>query len=248
MKIGPFSIRFVDDYDERRQRLSEKGQFVSKLKFGGGVLEAEEFTLPRRKAQGWVCTATAIHDGTPGVQSYFAEMPIDDSGLWDLLELLTLFTGRRVTSDDYKERHGTAYAHVGRRMEISFLALHAAEKAWPGRQDLVKHEMEMAIPNHNQAVSDMIQTRASHYTTALDIVFANHPSLSREARSGGKIDKRIKEALKAKVQEAATSCEDLSVDQRMLPSCEFLARASRPGAIQRFHRQAPGHFDRLRGH
>jgi hypothetical protein len=114
VKIGPFSIHFVDDYDQKRRLLSEKGQFVSKLKASGGIIEVEEFTSRGRQSPGWICTALVTHDGTPGVQSLFAETPIDEHGLWDLCELLTLFTGRRVTSSVYKERHGTAYAHVGR--------------------------------------------------------------------------------------------------------------------------------------
>jgi hypothetical protein len=214
VKIGPFCIRFVDDYDQKRRLLSEHGQFVSNLKAGGGIIEVEEYTTRGRQSPGWICTATVTHDATPGVQSLLAESPIDDSGLWDLCELLTLFTGRRVTSGVYRERHGTAYAHVGRGMEIFYLALHAAARAWPSRQNLVTHEMEMAIPNHNQAVSDMIQTQASHYTTALDIVCAKYPSQSRGAKAGGKIDKRVKAALRAKVQEAVATCEGLSDDQR----------------------------------
>jgi len=99
-------------------------------------------------------------------------------------------------------------------MEIFFLALHAASNAWAGRENLVKHEMEMAIPNHNQAVSDMIQTQASHYTTALDIVCAKYPAQSRTAKAAGKIDKQVKATLKAKVQDAVAACEGLSDEQK----------------------------------
>ncbi len=214
VQIGPFSIRFVDDYDRKRLLLSEHGQLVSNLKAGGGIIEVEEYTTRGRQAPGWVCTATVTYDGTPGVRSVLAESPIDDFGLWDLCELLTLFTGRRVTSSAYKERHGNAYVHVGRGMEIYYLALHAAACAWPGREHLVTHEMEMAIPSHNQAVSDMIQTQASHYTTALDIVCAKYPAQSSGAQAGGRIDKRMKAALKAQVQQAVAACEGLSDDQR----------------------------------
>jgi hypothetical protein len=212
--IGPFSIRFVDDYDQKRRLLSEPGQLVSNLKAGSGVVEVEEYTTRGRQSPGWVCTATVTRDGTPGVQSLLAESPIDDCGLWDLCELLTLFTGRRVTSSVYKERHGTAYVYVGRGMEIFYLALHAAAAAWPGRANLVKNKMEMAIPSHNQAVSDMIQTQASHYTTALDIVCAKYPAKTHDAKAGGRIDDGVKAALKAKVQEAVAAAEGLTADQR----------------------------------
>lgn len=214
VKIGPFSIRFKDDYDQRRRLLSEHSQLVSHLEAGGGIIKVEEYTTRGQESRGWICTATVTHDGTPGVRSLLAESPIDDFGLWDLCELLTLFTGRRVTSSVYRERHGTAYAHVGRGMEIFYLALHASAHAWPGRQNLVAYEMEMAIPNHNQAVSDMIQTQASHYTTALDIVCAKYPSQSRGAKASGRIDKQVKAALKTKVQEAVAASEGLSDDQR----------------------------------
>ena len=65
VKIGPFSIRFVDDYDQKRQLLSEKGQFVSNLKAAGGTLEIEEYTLPSRQSSGWVCTATVNRTRMP---------------------------------------------------------------------------------------------------------------------------------------------------------------------------------------
>lgn len=213
-KIGPFSVRFVDDYDQKRRLLSEHGQFVSNLQAGGDVIEVEEYTTRGWQSPGWVCTATVTRDGTPGVRSLLAESPIDDWGLWDLCELLTLFTGRRVTSTVYKERHGTAYAYVGRGMEIFYLALHAAAAAWPGLENLVKNKMEMAIPSHNQAVSDMIQTQASHFTTALDIVCAKYPAKARGAKVGGKIDDEVKTALKVKVQEAVAAAEGLTADQR----------------------------------
>src|SRR5579884_2916706 len=84
VKIGPFSIRFADDYDQKRRLLSEHDQLVSNLKAGGGVVEVEEYRARGRQSPGWVCTATVTRDGTPGVQSLFAESPIDDCGLWDL--------------------------------------------------------------------------------------------------------------------------------------------------------------------
>src|SRR4051794_11502318 len=84
VKIGPFSIRFADDYEQRRRLLSQPGQFVSNLRGTGRVLEVEEYTLPARPASGWICTAAVAHDGTAGVRSLLAESPIDDSGLWDL--------------------------------------------------------------------------------------------------------------------------------------------------------------------
>ena len=74
--------------------------------------------------------------------------------------------------------------------------------------------MEMAIPSHNQAVSAMIQTQASHYTTALDIVWAKYPSKTRDAKDGGQIDDGVKAALKAKVQAAVAAAEGLTDDQR----------------------------------
>ena len=104
---------------------------LSNLKAGGGVIEVVEYTTPGRQSPSWVCTATVTRDGTEGVQSLLAESPINDCGLWDLCDLLTLFTGRRVTSRVYKERHGTAYAYVGRGMDIYHLALHAAAMLGP---------------------------------------------------------------------------------------------------------------------
>ena len=61
VKIGPFSIRFVDDYDQKRWLLSDKGQFVSNLKEAGGIVEVEEFTLPGRQSPGRIARNRAVN-------------------------------------------------------------------------------------------------------------------------------------------------------------------------------------------
>src|SRR5947208_17052488 len=97
-------------------------QVRSSMKWSGGVLEVSEDEASPRYATGWVTTAVAEHDGTPGVESVLAETPIKDDGVWDLCELLTLVTGRRVTCPEYSQRHGVAYRHIGRSVKIPYLS------------------------------------------------------------------------------------------------------------------------------
>jgi hypothetical protein len=214
VKIGPFSIRFVEDYETRHGRLSAKTQMRSSMKFSGGLLEVSETEMPPRYAAGWVTTAVAEHDGAAGVESVFAEIPIKDDGVLDLCELLTLVTGRRVTCPEYSERHGAAYRHLGRSAKVPLQSLHVAAAAWPGRENVVACEMEMAIPSHNQAVSDMIQTQASHYTTALDIVCAKYPAQSQAGKDETKVSDELKVAIKEKLTLAVNSCEGLTDAQK----------------------------------
>lgn len=214
VKIGPFSIRFVDDYEAQHRHLSAKVQVRSSMKFSGGMLEVSEDEMPPRHAIGWVTTAVAEHDGTPGIESVFAETPIKDDGVWDLCELLTLVTGRRVTCPEYNERHGVAYRHIGRSAKVPLQSLHVAAAAWPGRENILACGMEMAIPSHNQAVSDMIQTQASHYTTALDIVCAKYPAQSQAGKDETNVSDDLKTAIKEKVTLAVNACDGLSDAQK----------------------------------
>ena len=64
VKIGPFTIRFVADYEARHGQLSAKMQVRSSMNFSGGMLEVSEDEVPPRYAPGWVTTAVAEHDGT----------------------------------------------------------------------------------------------------------------------------------------------------------------------------------------
>lgn len=214
VKIGPFSIRFAEDYEARHGRLTARMQMRSSMKFSGGLLKVEEVEVPPSYATGWVTTAVAEHDGTTGVRSLLAESPIDDDGVWDLCELLTLVTGCRVTSPQYSERHGAAYRHIGRSAKIPLQSLHVTAAAWPGRDNVVACGMEMAIPSHNQAVSDMIQTQASHYTTALDIICAKYPAQSQAGKDETNVSDELKAAIKEKVTLAVKSCEGLSDAQK----------------------------------
>jgi hypothetical protein len=146
--------------------------------------------------------------------SVIAESPIEDGGLWDLCELLTFFTGQRVTVPTYKGRHGSSYRYVGRGMEIYYAAWHAAAHAWPNRHKLVSFGLEMAFLAHNHAVFDMIQTQASHLTTALDIVCAKYPSLASVSKAETKLTNDAKAELKKIIAEAIQGCKNLSDPQK----------------------------------
>jgi hypothetical protein len=214
VKIGPFSIKLADDYEARECQLSAKGRLQSSMDFSGGLLKMSERETPPHYASGWITTAFAEHDGTPGIESVFAEIPIKDDGVWDLCELLTLVTSRRVTCPEYSLRHGAAYRYIGRGANVPLQSLHVAADAWSGREKIVSCEMEMAIPSHNQAVSDMIQTQASHYTTALDIVCAKYPAQSQSGKDDTKVSEELKTAIKNKVTVAVNSCDGLTDTQR----------------------------------
>ena len=144
----------------------------------------------------------------------FAETPIKDDGIWDLCELLTLVTGRRVTCPEYSERHGVAYRRIGRNAKVPLQSLHVVAAAWLGRPNVLACGMEMAIPSHNQAVSDLIQTQASHYTTALDIVCAKYPAQSQAGKDETNVSDELKAAIKEKVTLAVNSCDVLSHAQK----------------------------------
>lgn len=214
-RIGPFTIQLGHNYNTQVSNLSQPGQFHSNWNWArGGPIEIEEFRISARPAQGWVTTAVATRDDTVDDRSLLAESPINDGGLWDLCELLTLFSGRRVTSPCYSERYGAAYRYVGRGMKLHLLTLHATAHAWDGRSQFSRLEMEMALPSHNQAVYDMIQTQVSHYTTALDIICAKYEPSGTTAVGNTAIAKNVRRELKDAVEAAVRVCGGLTDDQK----------------------------------
>ena len=175
LRFGPFRIVFYEDYEQRVLQLTQPGQLLSHMHMEGNRLSVEERITEPKYADRWIATARLLCDGSSAESSILAEQPILDSGVWDLCELLTFFTGRRVTVPQYRERHGAAYRHVGRGSKLFYAALHMVAHAWPHRIAIVQNDLEMAFLSHNQAVSDIIQTQVSHYTTALDIICAHYP-------------------------------------------------------------------------
>ncbi len=213
LRFGPFSIDFVEDYESKVRELTQPLQLQTSMKFGGGEVIGDEIQAEPVYARDWICTAHALHKGAEE-KSFLAASPINDGGLWDLCELLTFFTGRRVTADPYKVRHGAAYRYVGKGIKICYQAIHAVAHAWPNRERFVEAKLEMALLSQNQAVFDMIQTQASHYTTALDIVCAQYRPKAANAVENVRIDKKTKSRLKDAVEKAVYECEGLTDSQK----------------------------------
>ena len=214
LRFGPFRIVFYEDYERRVSQLTQQGQLQSRIHMEGSRLTVEERIVDPSYADGWIATARLLIDGSNAESSVLAEQSIPDSGIWDLCELLTFFTGRRVTVSQYCERHGAAYRHVGRGCKMYFATLHMVAHAWPHRSSLVQNDLEMAFLSHNQAVYDMIQTQVSHYTTALDIICAHYPVQTTTGQQQAGLTRSTKRALKEKVQSAVAEVTELLPAQR----------------------------------
>jgi hypothetical protein len=214
VRFGPFRLAFPRDYEQRVRCLTQPERMQSSMRLAGGLCTVEERVTEPDYANGWIATAELIRDDGDCPPSILAEELIADGGMWDLCELLTLFTGRRVTVPQYQERHGAAYRHVGRGTRMFYAALHMTSQAWAHREDLVRHGLEMALLSHNQAVSDMIQTQVSHYTTALDIICAQYPVAAADGQEQAQLTRAAKRAVKAAVTASLTSVAALSPPQR----------------------------------
>lgn len=214
LRFGPFRIVFYEDYEQRVLQLTQQGQLQSHMHMEGNRLTVEERIMESRYADGWIATAQLLHDGSSAESSILAEQPIPDFGIWDLCELLTFFTGRRVTVPQYRERHGAAYRYVGRGCKMYYATLHMLARAWPHRSSLVQNHLEMAFLSHNQAVYDMIQTQVSHYTTALDMTCAHYPVQTTSGQQQAGLERSTKRTLKEKVQSAVAEVTELLPAQR----------------------------------
>jgi hypothetical protein len=102
-KIGPFTVRLVPEYKERVQLLPHYAYKRTGYDFAEGVL-TKQVSFVDKRSGGWAVTAEAEFDAG-STTSVLCRGQNNDHGVWDLCELLTFITGRRVAMEDQLERY-----------------------------------------------------------------------------------------------------------------------------------------------
>lgn len=179
--IGPWRVSIVDNYDS----------IVGDLQMDGWIATA---------------SATAVHAHTKP-ESVLLGTPDQDSGEWDLCELLTFITGRRVTTRGNQDRYSArASVRLGASC-VSIETLAAAALAWDHREALVQRRMQYSMLLINEASDHRsLQTLAALHNTALNIIVDAWPVPADAA-----LTKAMKGRLADTVEAAVDSCE-LSLD------------------------------------
>jgi hypothetical protein len=155
---------------------------------------------------GWEITATAT-ETTAGTVSVLARRPIPDGGIWDLCEILTFVTGRRVTT--LEQTHRRDPNKYGANACVPVEALHAAAVAWQHREEIVQRKLTFALVMHNEALEfEMLQVVAGLNNIALNVLVDGW-----RCKSSG-LAPEVKKAVKAAVTCALEGIADLTVNQR----------------------------------
>lgn len=200
-KVGPFEVRLIDDYEEavkgvfrpayanvswQWNRLDSQPPGLDPA-FTAGTAE-QTVTHVDEVPGGWVVTAKATISEPASEQSVLARSPTDDVGIWDLCELLTFITVRRVLTHDLLERFDPNRA--GEPVCVLSEALLAAGVAWEHRKALTAPGLAYALLSHDSAIEyRFLQPKAAQYNTALNVIIdkwrlPKHPKVPLDVREG----------------------------------------------------------------
>ncbi len=208
-EIGSLTVRLADDYDAKVAQLPQPKREISSLKVSPARIVKEEKHLPPREGT-WQATATVSYqDSKEKSVLLHEERDRDDGGLWDLCNLLTFLTGRRVVTTEYKRRYRPdAY---GDYAVANIEALETASLAWQHRDCLVTKDLHTALLLYNEAMGiKLLQARAALYSTALNIILDSHKTTHQ------KVSKNIRKKLKNEISNTLNCFEqkgDLQSEQ-----------------------------------
>jgi hypothetical protein len=178
VRIGPFIVRLLDDYEAAVRQIPHGRTNVDQYDFE----KHEWVAIERRPAVAGTWAATAIVTAeTGGEKSVLLDEPLDDGGIWDLCSLLTFLTGRRVAIKEDLDR----FTPLPSSSIACFrqATLQTCATAWKTRERLLKDDLWLALMLHNAALSDnLLQTAAALHFAALNIILDRVPGrrLSKE--------------------------------------------------------------------
>ncbi len=178
-EIGGLTVCLTDDYDAKIAQLAKPASLVS---------NGTEVKLSSPREGTWQATATVSYQDSKE-KSVLIHEECDDGGIWDLCNLLTFLTGRRVVTTEYKRRYRPD-SH-GDYAVAAVETLKAAALAWQHRDCLVSKNLHTALLLYNEAMEvNLLQSRAALYSTALNIILDDHKTTYQKV--GNNIRKKLK--------------------------------------------------------
>ena len=197
--IGPFTVKIVDDYEDQIEKLSKKA--LKKEDILGDV------TYELRSPGGWAVTAIAEFDEKDNEKSILLREDDSDNGLWDLCEILTFLTGRRVVTKESRERYNPNI--YGERACIDVETLKAASIAWNNRHNLKDQKIIYSLIYFNEALGqNSLNIIAPLYNTSLNII------LDESFDEKIKLNKRVKKRLKGDIDKVIYEYDSLTLQQK----------------------------------
>ena len=205
LSIGPFTVKVVDDYENKIKDLYEKRKKIT------DILGKNAIYKPASPG-GWAVTAIVEFDEKSINEKSILlrnEDPDDnsDNGLWDLCAILTFLTGRRVVTKEYKKRYNpTIYGDCAC---VDAETLRAASIAWESRQILKDKKIIYSLLCYNESLSqNFVQILAALYNCSLNII------LDKLIVDSNSIDRGTKKNLKAGIKEVIYSSDALTQKQK----------------------------------
>ena len=206
-EIGGLTVRLTDDYDAKIAQLVKPASLAS---------NRTEVKLLSPREGTWQATATVSYQDSKE-KSVLLHEECDDGGLWDLCNLLTFLTGRRVVTTEYKRRYRSD-SH-GDYAVAAVETLKAAALAWQHRNCLVSINLHTALLLYNEAMEvNLLQSRAALYSTALNIILDNLDNLTLDYHKTTyqKVDKNTRKKIRNEISNILNRFEqtkDLQPDQ-----------------------------------
>ena len=198
--IGPFTVKVVDDYEDQIEKLSKKPSKTTDL-FTGDV------TYKPGSPGGWTVTAVAEFDeNSENEKSILLRKEDSDNGLWDLCEILTFLTGRRVVTEESRDRYNPNM--YGERACIDAETLKAASIAWNNRQTLKDKKIVYSLLYFNEILSQNSVQFMALCNTSLNII------LDELVDEKDKVDKRTRKSLKADIDKVIFESDLLTTEQK----------------------------------
>ena len=211
--FGDFIITIGQDYEEIVGQLpkgeSKTTTFEVESDEDGGHM-VEKNTFNKKKKGGWVITAN-LEVSNDKCFSILSEDRVMDGGVWDICCILTFITGRRVATEEHLEAFNPEL--YGDRACVFIETLWAAKLAWENRGALIDLNMASALHSYNGGLDNsFLNIKAYLFNCSLNVL------IDRIPYGIPKLDKKIKDQLRAEIENAVRIFLSRNAGQHQLPS------------------------------
>ncbi len=198
--IGPFTVKVVDDYENQIKKLPKKPSKTTSSLTGNVTYEPGS-------PGGWAVTAIAEFDEkSKNEKSILLRKDDSDNGLWDLCEILTFLTGRRVVTKENRDRYNPNI--YGERTCVEAETLIAASIAWNNRHNLKDNEIVYSLLYINEISSQNSVQIMALCNTSLNII------LDKLVDEKDKVNKRTRKILKSDIDKVIFGSNLLTTEQK----------------------------------
>ncbi len=202
--VGPFRVSLIPEYKEARLSLPKQEQREEWIDDQG----KKRARIASGELGGWNITATASLFDAPE-KSFLAYKELEDNGVWDLCEVLTFLTGRRVSCEPYlTDFHVGQLGYLGTPvLETTEFIAHAST-AWNSRHEFESQGLGYALFAYNEGLAqNNLHIMTYLFNLSLEILMK-----ANKTETGSVLSTELKNMLKEKTSEIILTldlCEEL---------------------------------------